>query len=106
MTKDSSAKRKAGKRKPEKLSFTQDFIPIKNLEHGIIETTDGRYIKILEVEPINFMLRSEEEQYEIICSFASWLKISPGNGRSGAQRAEGRQRCVARDGACPRSDGL
>lgn len=77
MIKDSSAKRKAGKRKPEKLSFTQDFIPIKNLEHGIIETTDGRYIKILEIEPINFMLRSEEEQYEIICSFASWLKISP-----------------------------
>lgn len=77
MTKDSSAKRKAGKRKPEKLRFTQDFIPIKNLEHGIIETTDGRYIKILEIEPINFMLRSEEEQYEIICSFASWLKISP-----------------------------
>ena len=77
MTKDSSAKRKAGKRTPEKLSFTQDFIPIKNLEHGIIETTDGRYIKILEIEPINFMLRSEEEQYEIICSFASWLKISP-----------------------------
>lgn len=77
MTKDSSAKRKAGKRKPEKLSFTQDFIPIKNLEHGIIETTDGWYIKILEIEPINFMLRSEEEQYEIICSFASWLKISP-----------------------------
>lgn len=77
MTKDSSAKRKAGKRKPEKLSFTQDFIPIKNLEHGIIETTDGRYIKILEIEPINFMLRSEEEQYAIICSFASWLKISP-----------------------------
>lgn len=77
MTKDSSAKRKAGKRKPEKLSFTQDFIPIKNLKHGIIETTDGRYIKILEIEPINFMLRSEEEQYEIICSFASWLKISP-----------------------------
>lgn len=77
MTKDSSAKRKTGKRKPEKLSFTQDFIPIKNLEHGIIEATDGRYIKILEIEPINFMLRSEEEQYEIICSFASWLKISP-----------------------------
>lgn len=77
MTKDSSAKRKTGKRKPEKLSFTQDFISIKNLEHGIIEMTDGRYIKILEIEPINFMLRSEEEQYEIICSFASWLKISP-----------------------------
>ena len=42
-----------------------------------METTDGRYIKILEVEPINFMLRSSEEQYGILSSFASWLKISP-----------------------------
>lgn len=77
MTNGSSTSKKAGKRKPEKLSFTQDFIPIKNLDHGTIETADGRYIKILEVEPINFMLRSAEEQYAIISSFASWLKISP-----------------------------
>jgi len=42
-----------------------------------VETSDGRYIKILEIEPINFMLRSSEEQYNIISSFASWLKISP-----------------------------
>ena len=41
--------------------------------------TDRRYIKILEIEPINFMLRSDEEQYNIISSFASWLKISPQN---------------------------
>jgi len=79
MTKSSSEKRNGAKRrkKPEKLSFVQDFIPIKSIKHGIIETTDGRYIKILEIEPINFMLRSDEEQYNIICSFASWLKISP-----------------------------
>lgn len=50
---------------------------MKEIHHGIIETTDGRYIKILEIEPINFMLRSDEEQYNIISSFASWLKISP-----------------------------
>lgn len=55
----------------------QDFIPVKNIANGIIETTDGRYIKILEIEPINFMLRSGEEQFNIISSFASWLKISP-----------------------------
>ena len=42
-----------------------------------METTDGRYIKILEIEPINFMLRSSEEQFNILSSFASWLKISP-----------------------------
>ena len=63
--------------KPEKLEFVQDFLPIKSLHHGIVETVDGRYIKILEVEPINFLLRSEEEQVNIISSFASWLKISP-----------------------------
>lgn len=60
-----------------KSEFAQDFIPIKDIRHGIIETTDGRYIKILEIEPINFMLRSDEEQFGIISSFANWLKISP-----------------------------
>lgn len=55
----------------------QDYLPIKNLRSGILETTDGRYIKLLEVEPINFTLRSEEEQFNIIAGFASWLKLSP-----------------------------
>ena len=40
-------------------------------------TTDGRYVKILEVEPINFLLRSAREQMGIIYSFISYLKISP-----------------------------
>ena len=82
MNKASSKKEKKVKErkkpeKQEKLEFVQDFIPIKDINHGVIETTDGRYIKILEIEPINFMLRSSEEQFGIISSFASWLKISP-----------------------------
>ena len=68
---------KPGGEKTKKLEFVQDFLPIKKLQNGIIETKDGRYLKILEIEPINFMLRSEEEQVNIISSFASWLKISP-----------------------------
>ena len=63
--------------KKYKEDFVQNYIPIKNIANGIIETTDGRFIKIIEIEPINFVLRSEEEQYNIICSFASWLKIAP-----------------------------
>lgn len=70
-------KRKSGKQKSEKLEFIQDYLPIKDLRNGIIEMSDGRYVKILEIEPINFTLRSEEEQFNIISSFASWLKISP-----------------------------
>lgn len=79
MTKAGSKKEKKAKqrKKPEKLEFVQDFIPVKDINCGVIETTDGRYIKILEIEPINFMLRSSEEQFGIISSFASWLKISP-----------------------------
>lgn len=61
----------------EKLEFVQDFIPLKELKNGIVETTDGRFLKILEIEPINFLLRSDEEQWGIISTFASWLKISP-----------------------------
>ena len=74
------AKTKSGGaiRKRDKIpEFTQDYIPVKEIKNGIIETADSRYIKILEVEPINFMLRSSEEQFNIICSFASWLKIAP-----------------------------
>lgn len=74
MTKHNSKKRHE---KIEKLEFVQDYLPIRDLKNGIIETTDGRYIRILEIEPINFTLRSDEEQFGIISSFASWLKISP-----------------------------
>ena len=77
MPKNSSKPKREKRKKPEKLEFVQNFIPIKDIKHGIIETTDGRFIKILEIEPINFTLRSSEEQFGIISSFASWLKISP-----------------------------
>ena len=56
---------------------TEELIPVKDIRNGIVELTDGRYIKILEVEPINFLLRSVREQKGIIYSFASWLKICP-----------------------------
>ena len=79
MTRSSSKNRgaKEKRRKPEKLEFVQPFLPVKEIRNGIVETTDGRYIKILEIEPINFMLRSSEEQFNILSTFASWLKISP-----------------------------
>lgn len=67
----------ARKQKRGKGETTQSYLPIRDIRNGIVETTDGRYLKILEIEPINFALRSDEEQYNIISSFASWLKISP-----------------------------
>lgn len=52
-------------------------LPIRKIENGIIYTKDNRYVKIIEVIPINFLLRSAREQRNIIYSFVSYLKISP-----------------------------
>lgn len=68
---------KSRKRRSKTSEFVQDFLPVREIRNGIIETTDDRYVKIIEILPINFLLRSSEEQYNIISSFASWLKISP-----------------------------
>lgn len=72
------AKKNAKQRRKEaKGESAQSFLPIRDIRNGMVETTDGRYLKIPEIEPINFSLRSSEEQFNIISSFASWLKISP-----------------------------
>ena len=54
-----------------------DYLPIEKIQNGIIYTKDHRYVKVVEVVPINFMLRSAREQRNIIYSFVSYLKISP-----------------------------
>lgn len=63
--------------KSQRAATVEEFIPIKKIANGVVYTTDGRYIRILEVEPINFLLRSAREQKNIIYSFISYLKIAP-----------------------------
>lgn len=70
---------KTAKRHSRRENTAEDTIPITDIRNGIIHMNDGRYIKILEVEPINFLLRSIREQRNIISGFASWMKISPVN---------------------------
>ena len=55
----------------------ESYLPIEKIENGVVFTKDGRYLKILEIEPINFLLRSAREQRNIIFSFVRYLKISP-----------------------------
>ncbi len=58
---------------------TQKWLPIETITNGIVVLKDGRYIKILEILPVNFYLKSEVEQENIIYYFASYLKIAPDN---------------------------
>ena len=55
-----------------------EYVPIEKITHGVIKTRDRRYVKVVEVVPVNFLLRSSQEQRNIIYSFISYLKIAPG----------------------------
>lgn len=63
--------------KPACINPVADYLPIEKIANGIIYTKDHRFVKVVEVVPINFMLRSAREQRNIIYSFVSYLKISP-----------------------------
>ena len=72
-----ASKYKSSVAKKKQPLHAEDFIPVKDIRNGIIETTDGRYLRVIEVEPINFLIRNISEQKNIVASFASWMKISP-----------------------------
>ena len=63
--------------KPPCVNPVADYLPIEKIVNGIIYTKDHQFVKVVEVVPINFMLRSAREQRNIIYSFVSYLKISP-----------------------------
>lgn len=58
-------------------TWVSSYLPIRKIKNGIIYTADNRYVKMVEVLPINFLLRSPSEQRNIISSFLSYLKIAP-----------------------------
>ena len=72
-----------GKKKPVTVNGsryptgTQSLVPVADIRQGVIITADGRYIKLLEVLPTNFYLKSETEQANIIYCMAGYLKIAP-----------------------------
>ena len=55
----------------------QAWLPVKNIVGGVVVTKDNRFIKILEVLPVNIYLKSPSDRQNIITSFASYLKIAP-----------------------------
>jgi len=69
---------KKAKRKTKKNGTAQnssmDWLPVKEVKNGIIALKNGGYVKLLEILPINFLLRSKQEQRNIIYSFREFLK--------------------------------
>lgn len=55
----------------------QAWLPVKNIIGGVVITSDNRFVKILEVLPVNIYLKSPADRQNIISSFAAYLKIAP-----------------------------
>ena len=55
----------------------QAWIPIKNIMGGVVITKDNRFVKILELLPVNVYLKSANDRQNIVSSFAAYLKIAP-----------------------------
>lgn len=68
----------ARKRQEHKLiQSTQLSVPIRDVLRGVVITKDGRYLKILEFAPQNFLMLSNAERNRIIASFQSMLRAIP-----------------------------
>ena len=59
------------KKQKYKQDFSQGVVPIKSISNGIVETTTGMYIKILEIMPVDYTKMSDEEKDITTQTFAS-----------------------------------
>lgn len=61
--------------KKENNKSVQEWLPYENiLENGVIKLKNSYYIKIIEIVPINFNLKSELEKESILNSYKIFLK--------------------------------
>ena len=58
---------------------TQMNIPVKDIYKGVIITKDDRYIKIMEVLPIAYLMMTPIQQEKIIYQFISAIDLAPAN---------------------------
>lgn len=59
------------------LQSTQQNIPIADITNGVIVGKNGKYYKMIEVDPIPFMLKSVSDRNAIWQAFQSVLRVCP-----------------------------
>lgn len=57
----------------------QAWLPIKDIVQGVVVTRDKRFVKVLELLPVNFYTMSSMDKSAAIEDFAAYLKIAPAN---------------------------
>ena len=61
--------KKKGLKNPNK--DIREILPIEYIDSGVIKTIEGQYLRIMEVLPINFDMRSMDEKIAVLSSFRS-----------------------------------
>jgi hypothetical protein len=72
-TDNSAADEEKAKIEKEKKTV-KDWVPVKDVKDGIIHLKNGMYIKILEIIPVNFKLKSRAEKKMLLYNYRSFLK--------------------------------
>lgn len=62
---------------PAPFTTVVDFMPIDKIQNGIIVTKSHDFVKIMELNPVKFDIKSNAEKNRIINEFIKFLKISP-----------------------------
>ena len=57
----------------------QAWLPIKDIVQGVVITRDKRFVKVLELLPVNFYTMSSMDKSAAIEDFSAYLKIAPSN---------------------------
>ena len=67
-------KKKSKKIEKPAIATTQRWIPVEEIRDGVVKLKTESYIKIIEVIPVNFKLKSLNEQRAILMQYKSFLK--------------------------------
>lgn len=61
--------------KNQQIDSVQNWLPYRKIfDRGIIKLQDSSYIKIIQIIPINFNLKSDLEKQAILNSYKTFLK--------------------------------
>lgn len=62
---------------PAPFTTAVDLLTIKSISNGVVITKNNDFVKILEIDPVRYDLKTNREKNRIITSFAKYLKIAP-----------------------------
>lgn len=58
-----------------RIKTTQSILDIVDIKDKVLILKENKYAKILEIKPINFSLKSDDEKFNILNQYSKFLKI-------------------------------